>query len=239
MEEKKYFKYIICSFSGVFCKTVPVEDRESPDIALIQNAFKNLKCPIPEEEAIKQEMGMGSSPKAICESLGSENAQELHAEYMRLLDEEYIGTMQLVKGASELLERLKSAGVEIIMVDFRTPETVREALINLKISNYVSTVIDTEENGSLRKGQPGVFKLIQEKYPDLTRENTIVVGHQNADIIFAHHKDVNLPIYWAKYGGGDYKMCMNLNPDKTFYNVQHLLRLISLTPPSPSNRATP
>lgn len=221
-------KYIISSFSGLLCKLDREEnDPKEADIQLIQNAFSQCELTVPHHDIIEDKMRTGEKPETIFHQISPEDSSALHEAYEQQLEKNYINNMQLADPKiPNLLATLQEAEVKIIIVDFRTPTSVKEALEHLKIAQYIDSVIETKPDGELRKANPAVFnKLIKEKYPEITADNTIIIGHQSADINFAHHPAVNLPFCWAKYAGADYEMCRPLldkETDKVFYNATDL-----------------
>ena len=131
----------------------------------------------------------------------------------------------LFDGAIPTLAELRARNIFTILVTNKGRAGLHQLIEQLKIANYIDTVISAEDV-NFRKPDARLYtEHIAPLLPTAKTSQTLVVGDTETDILFA--KNANLVFCWATYGYGDAQRCKALSPDLELHNLTDLPALLT------------
>jgi phosphoglycolate phosphatase len=131
----------------------------------------------------------------------------------------------LFDGAIPTLAELRARNIFTILVTNKGRAGLHQLIEQLKIANYIDTVISAEDV-NFRKPDARLYtEHIAALLPSDKTLQTLVVGDTETDILFA--KNSNLLSCWATYGYGDEQRCKALSPDFELHKLTDLPALLT------------
>ncbi len=133
---------------------------------------------------------------------------------------------EVYDGIPELLNELRGRGVTLMVATSKPEEFTHRILNHFGLAENFAFVAGSTLDGQ-RSEKADVIAHIQQVYPDIYRENTIMVGDRKFDVIGAH--DRGLPVVGVLYGYGDRGELEAAGADYIATNISSLReRLLSL-----------
>ena len=107
---------------------------------------------------------------------------------------------EVYDGVPAMLERLQQRGCTLIVATSKPEEFTHRILEHFGLAKYFDFVGGNTLDES-RPTKEAVISYIMEKYPDISAENTVMVGDRKYDVVGAHA--CGLPTVGVLYGYGD------------------------------------
>lgn len=114
------------------------------------------------------------------------------------------------EGIPELLREMRERGITLIVATSKPEEFSNRILEHFKLSQYFAFVAGSTLDG-LRPEKVDVIAYICENFPDITAENTMMIGDRKFDVVGAHQ--CGLPAIGVLYGYGDRAELENVGAD--------------------------
>ncbi len=125
----------------------------------------------------------------------------------------------------ELLKQWQDRGVTLIVATSKPEEFTNRILEHFDLAQYFAFVGGNTLNED-RPTKASVIAYIRENYPDISAENTVMVGDRKYDIEGAHAQ--GLPAIGVLYGYGDRAEMEAAGADYVATNVAELNQCLSL-----------
>lgn len=107
---------------------------------------------------------------------------------------------EVFEGISALLAELKGRGATLIVATSKPEEFTHRILEHFDLKQYFTFVAGSTLDGA-RSEKADVIAYVQAKFPDISRENALMVGDRKFDVIGAHQR--GLAALGVLYGYGD------------------------------------
>lgn len=168
-------KAILFDFDGTIADTAP------GIVATMTETFRQMKLPIPTEEAMRQTIGIPLGPSLQhLNNLSEKKTKEAVDTYTRLFMTIEIGKTRLFDGVAETLKKLHDEGFRMSVVTSRNVESLEVILKRFGIRDCFEHLV-THSDGLAHKPAPDmVFETLRRM--KLTSDDTIVVGDTTFDI---------------------------------------------------------
>lgn len=131
--------------------------------------------------------------------LTPEQAQQALGYYREYFADRGLYENELYPGIAELLRTLQQAGYVLIVATSKPEEFTHTILRHFQLDSYFSFVGGNTLD-ERRPTKAAVIAYIRERFPDITGENTLMIGDRCYDIEGAH--DCGLPAVGVLYGYG-------------------------------------
>jgi phosphoglycolate phosphatase len=149
---------------------------------------------------------------------------ELVVTYRRLYRDEGTALLRAFPEATQTLRQLGRGGAKCIVVSNKGIEAIRRSLDETRLSHLVDLVLG-DQPGLPKKPDPAIMtEFILPKYPQLGRNDILMVGDTEIDILFA--KGTGVSCCWASYGYGDPARCRTLAPDYEISSLGELHNVV-------------
>jgi phosphoglycolate phosphatase len=123
-------------------------------------------------------------------------------------------------GTDEVLRQLHAEGIKCLIISNKGVAAIRRSLDESRLTPFIETVLG-DEPGVPRKPDPAMMTdHILPRYAHLQRDQILIVGDTEADILFA--KRSGLPCCWASYGYGEKDRCRALEPQHEISRIEEL-----------------
>jgi phosphoglycolate phosphatase len=220
------FKVVVFDYDGTLFDTRPAI------VHCIQRAFAACGRPIPALEAVAGTVRTGLPLQetffVLDENLRADRTalNELVITYRRLYLDEGTPLSKPFAGASDALRQIHARGAKCVIVSNKGIAAIRQSLDQNQLSSFVDLVFG-DEPGLPKKPDPAILvDHILPRYAHLQREQTLMVGDTEADILLA--KRTGIPCCWASYGYGETKRCRKLAPEHEISSIEQLPALVAL-----------
>ena len=130
---------------------------------------------------------------------------------------------EVYEGIPELLDELKGKGLSLIVATSKPEVYTCRILEHFGLARYFDFVAGSTLDGQ-RDAKAEVIAHIQQNYPEITRENTVMVGDRKFDVAGAHERD--LPVIGVLYGYGDRAEMEQAGADFIAEDLAELKRLL-------------
>jgi phosphoglycolate phosphatase len=217
------FKVIAFDYDGTLF------DTRHAIVHCIQRAFEECGRPRPAHdtvfETIKSGIALQDTFLILDEALRSDRTalHERIRTYRTLYLDEGTTLLKPFAGVREALQQLHAGGAKCIVVSNKGIAAIRRSLDESRLSPFVEMVLG-DEPGIPKKPDPAlVTDHILPKYPQLQRQQMLMVGDTETDILFA--KSSGLSCCWVSYGYGETERCRALEPE---YEISSFGELPSL-----------
>lgn len=105
-------------------------------------------------------------------------------------------------GIPELLSRLKNTGYRLMLATSKPEHFAQQIMEHFKLANYFDFICGAVDEGE-RQEKQDVIREILRTYPQLNRENTIMVGDRKYDVQGAVHCGLDCVGVTYGFGGRD------------------------------------
>ncbi len=129
----------------------------------------------------------------------------------------------IFEGIPELLQELQGRGVQLMVATSKPEQFTNRILEHFDLAKYFTFVAGCTLNG-LRPEKADVIAYIREKYPEVTADNTLMIGDRKFDIEGAHK--CGLSAVGVLYGYGDRAEMEQANADYIVEDITSLRDLL-------------
>ena len=220
------YKVIVFDYDGTLFDTRPAI------IHCIQRAFAACGRPIPALEAIAGTVRTGLPLQetffVLDKNLRTERTtlNEFVKTYRKIYLDEGAPLTKPFVGVSDALQDIHARGIKCVVVSNKGIAAIRRSLDQSQLSSFVDLVFG-DEAGLPKKPDPAiVVDHILPRYAPLRREQMLVFGDTEIDIILA--KRSGIPCCWASYGYGETERCRQLKPEHEISSIEQLPALVAL-----------
>ncbi len=220
------FKVVIFDYDGTLFDTRPAI------VHCIQRAFAACGRPIPALEAVAGTVRTGlplqESFFVLDRNLRAERTalSEIIKAYRRIYLDEGAPLTKPFVGVRDTLQDIHARGTKCVVVSNKGIGAIRQSLDQSQLSPFVDLVFG-DEPGLPKKPDPAiVVNHILPRYAPLRREQMVVVGDTEIDILLA--KRTGIACCWVSYGYGDTDRCRALKPDHEISSIEELPALVAL-----------
>jgi phosphoglycolate phosphatase len=218
------FKLVVFDYDGTLFDTRPAIHH------CIQRSFAACGRPIPTLEAIAGTVRTGLPLQetffGLDKNLRAERAalNEIVGTYRKLYLDEGTLMSKPFAGVSDALRDIHATGSKCVVVSNKGIAAIRHSLDQSQLSSFVDFVFG-DEPGLPKKPDPAILlDYILPRYAQLPREQTLVVGDTQIDILLA--KRARIPCCWASYGYGEADRCRALKPEHEIAGIEELPALV-------------
>jgi phosphoglycolate phosphatase len=220
------YKVIVFDYDGTLFDTRPAI------IHCIQRAFAACGRPIPALEALAGTVRTGLPLRetffALDKNLPTERTtlNEIVKTYRRIYLDEGAPLTRPFVGVRDALQDIHARGIKCVVVSNKGILAIRRSLDQSQLSSFVDLVFG-DEAGLPKKPDPAiVVDYILPRYAPLRREQMLVFGDTEIDILLA--KRTGIPCCWASYGYGETERCRQLKPEHEISSIEQLPALVAL-----------
>ena len=204
------FKVVIFDYDGTLFDTRPAI------VHCIQRAFAACGRPIPALEAVAGTVRTGLPLQetffVLDKNLRAERTalNEMVKTYRKIYLDEGAPLTKPFVGVRDALQDIHARGTKCVVVSNKGIAAIRQSLDQSQLSSFVDLVFG-DEPGLPKKPDPAiVVDHILPRYAPLRREQMLVVGDTEIDILLA--KRTGIACCWASYGYGETERCRRLSP---------------------------
>src|SRR5580704_8349090 len=220
------FKVVVFDYDGTLFDTRPAI------VHCIQRAFAACSRPIPELDAVASPVRTGLPLQetffALDKNLRAERAalNEIVRTYRKIYLDEGAPLTKPFVGARDALQDIHARGTKCVVVSNKGIVAIRQSLDQSQLSSFVDLVFG-DEPGLPKKPDPAILvDHILPRYAPLQRQQILVVGDTEIDILLA--KRTGSPCCWASYGYGETERCRQLEPEHEISGIEQLPALAAL-----------
>jgi len=218
------FKLVVFDYDGTLFDTRPAI------FHCIQRAFAECGRPIPTLEAVAGTVRTGLPLQetffVLDKKLRAERTalNEIVGTYRKLYLDEGTPLSKPFAGVSDALRDIHATGSKCVVASNKGIAAIRHSLDQSQLSSFVDFVFG-DEPGLPKKPDPAILlDHILPRYAPLQREQALVVGDTEIDILLA--KRTGIPCCWVSYGYGDTERCRKLAPEHEISGIEALPALV-------------
>jgi phosphoglycolate phosphatase len=207
-------------------------DTRSAIVHCIQRAFAARGRPIPLLEAVAGTVRAGLPLQETFFVLDStlrterEALNEIIRTYRRIYLDEGAPLTKPFVGVRDALRDIHAHGTKCVVVSNKGVAAINQSLDQSQLSSFVDLVFG-DEPGLPNKPDPTILvDHVLPRYAPLPREQTLVVGDTEVDILLA--KRAGIPCCWVSYGYGETERCRQLAPEHEISSIEQLPALLAL-----------
>lgn len=156
--------------------------------------------------------------------LTSQQAEQALLYYRERFSVKGLFENELYVGIPELLADMQERGVTLIVATSKPEEFTHRILEHFDLAKYFSFVGGNTLDEK-RPTKSAVIEYIRTQYPDISAENTYMIGDRRFDVEGAHA--FGLPTIGVLYGYGDEAEMKTAGADYTVEDVAALRRLLT------------
>lgn len=154
----------------------------------------------------------------------SDTIAELAVEYYReYFTEKGIYENKLFYGVDKMLNRLSQKGVTMVLSTSKPLVYAKIVLKHFDIDKYFHGIYGSELNGNFTD-KAEIIAYILKKYPNIEKENIIMIGDRKFDILGA--KSNYIKSIAVTYGYGSIEELSNANPDYFANDTEEIQMII-------------
>jgi phosphoglycolate phosphatase len=220
----KRFSVVVFDYDGTLFDTRPAI------IHCIQRTFAEDNRPPPEIEAIAATVKTGITLHdtliALESRLGSDRTvlSEMVGIYRKIYLAEAAPFLKPYLGVSETLQNLNADGIKNLVISNKGSAAIHKSLDESGLGSFVDLVFGDEPNLP-KKPDPAILTgHILPRYAGLPKDQILIVGDTETDILFA--KAASIASCWASYGYGEPERCRELKPDHVITTIEQLPALV-------------
>jgi phosphoglycolate phosphatase len=220
------YKVVVFDYDGTLFDTRPAI------FHCIQRAFAKCGRPIPPLEAVAGTVRTGLPLQETLFVLDKNLRAEQTAlnaivkTYRKIYLDEGSPLSKPFAGVSDALRDIHAIGAKCVVVSNKGAAAIRQSLDQSRLSSFVD-VIFGDQPGLPKKPDPAILlDHILPQYAQLQREQTLVVGDTEIDILLARR--TGIPCCWASYGYGETERCRALKPEYEISSIEELPALVAL-----------
>lgn len=220
------FKVVVFDYDGTLFDTRPAI------VHCVHRAFAARGRTIPALEIVADAVGTGLPLQdtflVLDEQLRTERAalNEIVRTYRKIYLDEAATLAKPFAGVRDALRDIHARGTKCIIVSNKGITAIYQSLEQCQLGTFVDLVFG-DEPGLPKKPDPAVLvDRILPRYAPLQREQILVVGDTETDILLA--KSTGISCCWASYGYGETERCRQLRPEHEISGIEQLPALVAL-----------
>jgi len=220
------FKVVVFDYDGTLFDTRPAI------VHCIQRAFAVCGRPVPTLEAaagtVRTGLPLQESFIVLDKNLRAEETalNEIVKAYRKIYLDEGAPLTKPFVGVRDALQDIHAHGTKCVVVSNKGVAAIRQSLDQSQLSSFVDLVFG-DEPGLPKKPDPAiVIDHILPRYASLRREQMLVVGDTEIDILLAKRTEIHC--CWASYGYGETERCRALKPEHEISSIEELAALVTL-----------
>jgi phosphoglycolate phosphatase len=149
---------------------------------------------------------------------------DLVITYRNLYRDESTALLRAFPGVPAILQHLRLNGIRCAVVSNKGVDAVRRSFDETGLGSLIDVVVG-EQPGTPKKPDPRVVTdLIAPRF-DLRRDEMLMVGDTEIDILFA--KRAGIASCWVSYGYGAPAHCRAGEPDYEISSISHLREIVA------------
>jgi phosphoglycolate phosphatase len=220
------FKVVVFDYDGTLFDTRPAI------VHCIQRAFAACGRPVPTLEAatgtVRTGLPLQESFFVLDKNLRADGTalNEIVKAYRKIYLGEGAPLTKPFVGVRDALQDIHARGTKCVVVSNKGIAAIRQSLDQSQLSSFVDLVFG-DEPGLPKKPDPAiVIDHILPRYASLRREQMLVVGDTEIDILLAKRTEIHC--CWASYGYGETEHCRALKPEHEISSIEELPALVAL-----------
>ncbi|MCP3968142.1 MAG: HAD family hydrolase [Lentisphaerae bacterium] len=222
MRTKKY-ELLIFDFDGTLCAT------HNAIIEAMKQTFEFYKQPILDIDKITTTIGKSLEDTLFILSDGKLIKNEaVVKEWIKTYRDFYSSIWKehtsLFDNVKEICADYIQKGIKIVVISNKGLDAINGALNYYGIMEYVSFVVGDEKGINKKPDSMPYDKIIEPNFPEIKKENILMIGDTDADLEFA--KNINVDACWCKYGYGNIKKCEELKPKYSITSFNELIKVV-------------
>jgi len=218
------FRVVVFDYDGTLFDTRPAI------VHCIQRTFAEAGWPLPDVDAIAATVKTGIPLHATLTTLEQQlegdrtTLEKMVGVYRKIYLAEAAPFLKPYLGVSETLQKLSADGIKSLVISNKGSAAIHKSLDESRLSSFVDMVFGDEPNLP-KKPDPAILTgYILPHYPDLLKDQILIVGDTETDILFA--KAAGVASCWASYGYGEPERCRELKPDHVITTIEQLPALV-------------
>jgi phosphoglycolate phosphatase len=218
------FCVVVFDYDGTLFDTRPAI------VHCIQRTFAEAGWPLPDVDAIAATVKTGiplhDTLTALERQLEGDRTtlEKMVGAYRKIYLSEAAPFLRPYLGVSETLQKLSADGIKSLVISNKGSPAIHKSLDESGLSPFVDMVFGDEPNLP-KKPDPAVLTgHILPHYADLLKDQILIVGDTETDILFA--KAAGIASCWASYGYGEPERCRELKPDHVITTIEQLPALV-------------
>jgi phosphoglycolate phosphatase len=219
------FHAVVFDYDGTLFDTRPAI------VHCIQRAFAETVHFVPPLEAIAGTVETGLSLPDTLIVLDQRmrgnrvTLDELVRNYRRLYLAEGAPLIKPYPGVGDTMRTLHASGTKCLVVSNKGVAAIHQSLDENDLTPFIDLIFG-DQPGLPKKPDPAIVTdHILPIHAQLTKEQILVVGDTETDIVFA--KAAGVSSCWASYGYGDQARCLQLAPDYVIGNIAELPAIVA------------
>lgn len=224
MKQLKY-RLIVFDFDGTIC------DTSQSIIYCINRTFERFGQKLPNQNEIVHLIATGAAASDIFRQflpyylkVDAAVLNQWVSEYRDIYHHEGVSKIQVYPGVRGILSFLHDRGIIVIVMSNKGELMIKSVLKNLGLQITVNLAIG-DRYGVGKKPHPNIFnRMIKPKFPGISKQEILMVGDTEADIVFA--QAVGIDVCWASYGYGNVEACVNLSPNFVVNSIDELIEIL-------------
>jgi len=218
------FRVVVFDYDGTLFDTRPAI------VHCIQRTFAGAGWPLPDVDAIAATVKTGiplhDTLIALEQRLEGDRTtlEKMVGIYRKIYLAEAAPFLKPYLGVSETLQKLNADGIKSLVISNKGSAAIHKSLDESGLSSFVDMVFGDEPNLP-KKPDPAILTgHILPRYPELRKDQILIVGDTETDILFA--KAAGIASCWASYGYGEPERCRELRPDHVITAIEQLPALV-------------
>jgi phosphoglycolate phosphatase len=218
------FRVVVFDYDGTLFDTRPAI------IHCIQRTFVEAGSPLPDVDAVAATVKTGiplhDTLIALEQRLEGDRTtlEKMVGIYRKIYLAEAAPFLKPYLGVSETLQMLSADGIKSLVISNKGSAAIHKSLDESGLSSFVDMVFGDEPNLP-KKPDPAILTgHILPRYPELRKDQILIVGDTETDILFA--KAAGIASCWASYGYGEPERCRELRPDHVITAIEQLPALV-------------
>jgi phosphoglycolate phosphatase len=219
-------KIVVFDYDGTLFDTRPAI------VHCIQRAFAACGWTIPALDAVAGTVRTGLPLQetffVLDENLRAERValNEIVKIYRKIYLDEGAPLAKPFVGVRDALSDIHARGTKCVVVSNKGIAAIRQSLDQSRLSSFVDFVFG-DDPGLPKKPDPAILRdHVLPRYGQLRREQILVVGDTEVDILLA--KRAGISCCWASYGYGEPERCRQLAPEHEISSIEQLPALVAL-----------
>jgi phosphoglycolate phosphatase len=218
------FRAVVFDYDGTLFDTRPAI------VHCFQRAFTKMGRSLPEIEAviatIKAGIPLHDTLTALEPQLGDDRLalNEMVCVYRSIYLAEAASFLKPYLGVIKTLQSLHADGIKNLIVSNKGTTALHKSLNESGLAPVVDLVFGEEPNRPKKPDPEILTGHILPHYEDLKKDQVLIVGDTETDILFA--KAAGVASCWASYGYGDADRCRALEPDNVITSIEQLPALL-------------
>ena len=218
------FRVVVFDYDGTLFDTRPAI------VHCIQRTFAEAGRPLPDVDAIAATVKTGVPLHETLTDLEQRlegdrtTLDKMVGVYRKIYLAEAAPFLKPYLGLSETLQTLSADGIKSLVISNKGRAAIHKSLDESGLSSFVDMVFGDEPNFP-KKPDPAILTgHVLPQYADLPRDQILIVGDTETDILFA--KAAGIASCWASYGYGEPERCRELKPDYVITMIEQLPALV-------------